>query len=246
MDERYEKHAVPPTDALKDIDFGALKGKSDINPQWRYEAMTDLYGLCGIGWKMEIVKTEQVPVPSTGELMVFVTISVSIRDGETWSAPIYGIGGDFLIKIAFGKLKPNDEAYKMAMTDALGKALSMLGIASRVYRGLYDTKYEKRAQNAVENENNYSKGNNTKAEPEKASGVPKRSTEQKTVNAGGGNTRTKLNIHMMQEAGKRGAQRNLLEFAAKYGVKQFDDITRLSDNDFTKLYTDFMTWLNPA
>lgn len=93
---------------------------------------------------------------------------------------------------------------------------------------------------------NAAKGNYTKAEPEKASGVPKRSTEQKTVNAGGGNTRTKLNIHMMQEAGKRGAQRNLLEFAAKYGVKQFDDITRLSDNDFTKLYTDFMTWLNPA
>lgn len=93
---------------------------------------------------------------------------------------------------------------------------------------------------------NAAKGNYTKAGPEKASGVPKRSTEQKTVNAGGGNTRTKLNIHLMQEAGKRGAQRNLLEFAAKYGVKQFDDITRLSDNDFTKLYTDFMTWLNPA
>lgn len=180
MDERYEKHAVPPTDALKKIDFGALKGKSDINPQWRYEAMTDLYGLCGIGWKMEIVKTEQVPVPSTGELMVFVTISVSIRDGETWSAPIYGIGGDFLIKIANGKLKPNDEAYKMAMTDALGKALSMLGIASMVYRGLYDTKYEKRAQNAVENENNYSKGNYTQAVAKHEKKSPQQAQPKKT------------------------------------------------------------------
>lgn len=117
-------------------------------------------------------------------------------------------------------------------------------------QGKFDTKFNRNDENASQSrfngQNNPAKGNYTKAEPEKANGVPKRSTEQKTVNAGGGNTRTKLNIHMMQEAGKRGAQRNLLEFAAKYGVKQFDDITRLSDNDFTKLYTDFMTWLNPA
>lgn len=245
MDERYEKHAVPPTDALNEIDFGALKGKSDINPQWRYEAMTDLYGLCGIGWKMEIVKTEQVPVPSTGELMVFVTISVSIRDGETWSAPIYGIGGDFLIKIANGKLKPNDEAYKMAMTDALGKALSMLGIASRVYRGLYDTKYEKRAQNAVENENNYSKGNYTREAAGTKRTDSKPSQSEKNANSSG-NNRTKMITNMMKEARTKGALQNLLEFSAKYGVKQFDDITRMEQNDLTKLYSEFMTWLNPA
>ena len=36
--EIYEKLQTPPNDALKPIGFGNLKGKSDINPRWRYEA----------------------------------------------------------------------------------------------------------------------------------------------------------------------------------------------------------------
>lgn len=227
MNKHYEALSRPPKDALRPIEFGALKGKSDINPQWKYEAMTEEFGLCGIGWKFEIAEKEMVPVQPTGEVMILVVINLYVKEDESWSAPIPGCGGDFLIKRDKNGMHGNDEGLKMAITDALGNAAKMIGVAADVYRGKFDTKFNK-------------------AEPEKASGVPKRSTEQKTVNAGGGNTRTKLNIHLMQEAGKRGAQRNLLEFAAKYGVKQFDDITRLSDNDFTKLYTDFMTWLNPA
>ena len=250
MNEHYEALRRPPKDALRTIEFGPLKGKSDINPQWKYEAMTEEFGLCGIGWKFEIADKETVPVTQTGEVMIFVVVNLYVKDGESWSSPIPGCGGDFLIKKDKNGIHGNDEGLKMAITDALGNAAKMIGVAADVYRGKFDTKFNRNEENASQSsfngQDNPAKGNYTKAEPEKASGVPKRSTEQKTVNAGGGNTRTKLNIHLMQEAGKRGAQRNLLEFAAKYGVKQFDDITRLSDNDFTKLYTDFMTWLNPA
>ena len=69
MNAHYEKMASPPSDALKKIDYGALKGKSDINPQWRYEALTQEFGLCGQGWKFEIVNTWTEPCPATQELM---------------------------------------------------------------------------------------------------------------------------------------------------------------------------------
>ena len=47
---------VPPQH-LKPISFGALKGKSDINPQWRYKAMTEIYGQCGEGWSHRLVSS---------------------------------------------------------------------------------------------------------------------------------------------------------------------------------------------
>lgn len=47
MDERYIKVSTPPEDALKPIVAGNLKGKTDISPQWKIEAMTETYGMCG-------------------------------------------------------------------------------------------------------------------------------------------------------------------------------------------------------
>lgn len=44
MDDRYTAVSNPPKDALKEIEFGALRGKSDINPQWKIEAMTENMG----------------------------------------------------------------------------------------------------------------------------------------------------------------------------------------------------------
>ena len=157
--ELYKGLSIPPKDALKTIDFGALKGKSDINPQWRYEALTNTFGLCGIGWKYEIDKTETIEVPSTGELMVYLTVKLYIKKDDKWSDAIPAIGGDFVLKKDKNGIHGNDEAYKMALTDALGKAMSMIGVAAEVYRGfeVSDTKYQAR-----ENYNNKEQSGNTK------------------------------------------------------------------------------------
>lgn len=153
----YEALQTPPNDALKPITYGALKGKSDINPQWRYEALTTALGPCGIGWKFEIADTRTQTV-STGETMVFVLVNLYIKNGEEWSAPIPGWGGDFLIKKDKNGIHGNDEAFKMATTDALGTAAKMIGLAADVYRGLIgngasDSKYARRgyAAQAVQN-----------------------------------------------------------------------------------------------
>lgn len=141
MDERYAKVATPPASALKAIEAGRLRGKTDINPQWKIEAMTEVYGLCGIGWVYKIEDTTVVDVP-TGEKMVFMMISLQVKDKGGWSQPIYGFGGDFIIAKERNGLHANDEAYKMCLTDALGNAMKCLGVASDIFRGLYETKYE--------------------------------------------------------------------------------------------------------
>ena len=142
----YESLAQPPKSALRQIEAGKLKGKTDINPQWRYKAMTEAFGLVGIGWKYEVRKlwTEQ---GAGAEKLAFAQVAVYIKDGDAWSDPIEGIGGSRLVQLEKGAAVSNDEGYKMAVTDAFSTALKMLGVAADIYAGRWDgTKYNDEPQ----------------------------------------------------------------------------------------------------
>lgn len=142
MNEKFKMKARPPQEALNTISFGKLKGKSDINPQWRIEALTEVFGLCGVGWYHEILSVDYQDVNDTGEKMVYITVGIHVKQEDgTWSAPVIGIGGDFTIIRDKNGIHGNDEAFQMALTDALGKAAKCLGIANDIYRGKYDSKY---------------------------------------------------------------------------------------------------------
>ena len=142
MKEKFDLKKRPPQEALNTIQFGRLKGKSDINPQWRIEALTEVFGLCGVGWYFEVLGTTFVDVPATEERMVYVTVAIHVKeDTGEWSKPVIGVGGDFVIIKDKNGLHGNDEAMQMAVTDGLGKAAKCLGIASDIYRGKYDSKY---------------------------------------------------------------------------------------------------------
>jgi hypothetical protein len=134
----------PPKHALKQIGGGRLKGMTDINPQWRLQAMTEAFGQIGVGWYYEIVRmwTEN---GASGEVMVFVHANLytlaefnCTTNEKTWSMPITGIGGSTIIAKEQGGLHANDEGYKMALTDALGVAMKQLGVAADIYVGLWD------------------------------------------------------------------------------------------------------------
>lgn len=147
--KHYNNLKSVPANALKTIQFGNLKGKSDINPQWRYEALTNEFGPCGIGWKYEIVEThtQEVADGNSGTLMVFVKVNLYIKNGDEWSAPIPAYGGDMLVIKDKNGIHGNDEAYKMATTDALGTAAKMIGVAADIYRGFADdSKYGREPQ----------------------------------------------------------------------------------------------------
>lgn len=141
----YERLRDCPETALRTIQAGRLKGKSDINPVWRIKAMTEIFGPCGIGWRYEI--TRQWELTFGQEVKAFVNINLYYMDEDgVWSLPIPGTGGATLVEVGKQGLYVNDEGYKMALTDALSVAMKSLGVAADVYYSrdkttAYETKY---------------------------------------------------------------------------------------------------------
>lgn len=137
MTEIYNKLKQAPAWALRTITAGRLKGKSDINPQWRYQALDEIFGLCGDGWKYELIDFFTLP-GSNNEIAAFARINLYVKLDGKWSDPIPGFGGSMLVSNEKNGLYTNDEAYKMAVTDALSVATKMLGMAADVYAGKWD------------------------------------------------------------------------------------------------------------
>jgi hypothetical protein len=136
----WEQVRKAPVNALKPIQGGKLRGKSDINPVWRMKAMTELFGACGDGWDYAIDKqwTEQ---GAKGEVMCFCNIILHYKQGAE-IRHIQGTGGSMLVQLEKGQLVSNDEGYKMALTDALSVAMKALGVAADVYWEQDRTKYD--------------------------------------------------------------------------------------------------------
>ena len=132
---------VPSTN-LKPIMAGRLKGKSDVNPVWRCQVLTENFGPCGFGWKFTVDRKWTEPGAS-GEIMAFADVSLYIKDGDTWSDAIPGTGGAVLVAKESSGMHNNDEGFKMAVTDALSTAMKVLGVAAEVYLGNWDgSKYK--------------------------------------------------------------------------------------------------------
>lgn len=165
--EIYKSLSQPPATALRQITAGNLKGKTDINPQWRYEAMTAKFGLVGIGWKYEIQKlwTEK---GAKDEVLAFAQVAVFIRNADTkeWSDPIVGIGGSKLVNAFNAGLQSNDEGYKMAVTDAFSTSLKMLGVAADIYAGRWDGSKFKNTPQEQPQSNNTSHSPNRSSQPQ--------------------------------------------------------------------------------
>ena len=137
----------PPKEALKQIGGGRLKGMTDVNPQWRYQAATEQFGPCGIGWKYEIKRLWLEPGPDN-QIFAFAEIDFSYKTEDgMWSDAIPGIGGSMLVPKESSGLHANDEGYKMAVTDALSVAMKMLGFGADIYAGRWDgSKYKEAPQ----------------------------------------------------------------------------------------------------
>ena len=135
----YEAIRKVPEEAKKAIGAGRLKGMTDINPMWRIKALTEQFGVCGIGWYFECTKQW---IEEVGEERVAcVNINLYIKvDGE-WSKPIFGTGGSKLSTVERSGVYVSDECYKMATTDAISVACKSLGMGADVYRDKDRTKY---------------------------------------------------------------------------------------------------------
>ena len=139
--EVYEQVREVPQNALKPISSGRLKGKSDINPMWRIKKLTETFGMCGFGWRYDIVRMWTEP-GAKGEISAFVHINLFVKYNGEWSEAIQGVGGSSFVANERNGLYTSDECFKMALTDAISVSCKALGMAADVYFESDRTKYD--------------------------------------------------------------------------------------------------------
>ena len=146
----WNKVERPPAEVLDEIKGGHMHGKTSINPMWRLQALTEQFGPCGIGWKIVTDRKWTEPGPD-GQVFAFVDLSLYIREeGKGWGEPIPGTGGSLLIAKQLIKgtanettLYMNDDAFKMADTDAVSVACKRLGFGAAIHFKQWDgSKYK--------------------------------------------------------------------------------------------------------
>lgn len=138
----YNKLKTVPQEAKKAIGGGRLKGMTDINPMWRIKTMTEQFGPCGIGWYYTIDK-QWIEKGDGVEQKAFCNITLYFKHNSEWSLGIPGTGGsDFVTQETRGVFT-SDEAFKMALTDALSVSMKAIGVAADVYFEKDRTKYDK-------------------------------------------------------------------------------------------------------
>lgn len=138
----YDKLKSVPKEYLKTIQAGRLKGMSDIKPQWRILKMTEVFGVCGIGWKISNVQFKYIN-GSDNQIVCSCYLELFIKVNNEWSDAIIGVGGSSFIANESRGLYTSDEAEKMAYTDAISVATKMIGLAGDIYighGGKYDSK----------------------------------------------------------------------------------------------------------
>lgn len=139
----YEQGRAVPEAALKPIKGGRLKGMSDINPMWRIQKLTEMFGPCGIGWWYEVTNRQIYEDSITKQAVCFVDINLYYVDPESGkcSAPIPGMGGSSILAQEQNGPYLSDEGFKMALTDAISISAKAIGIGADVWFAAGRTKY---------------------------------------------------------------------------------------------------------
>jgi hypothetical protein len=145
----------------KAVTFGPRKFTS-IDAHWQLQRMTEVFGPVGEGWtyaakhSIERIADTMVLAVCDVEIMWKPDADATSRaygpirgTCEIWSQATYK--GDLLWeKDGKPKMRLDDDAPKKAMTDALTKGLSHLGVSADVFLGLYDdNKYVQSLKNGL-------------------------------------------------------------------------------------------------
>jgi hypothetical protein len=145
----------------------AITGKSyqgtSPKPHYLVHKATETFGPCGIGWGFTIVD-ERIEEGAGGERMHIARVKVwyewSGKRGE-----VEHIGGTQFCGIrSSGKPFTDEDAPKKSVTDALVKALSMIGFAGDIFMGRYDdSKYVQELRDEARQESAPMTGRNAPA-----------------------------------------------------------------------------------
>jgi len=147
--EIWDRFFVPPKGVCKK-EPGAKSYKcTSIDAMWRVKAATELFGPCGIGWGYKVIAEgimDGSPVlDGKGQLGKEAIHWCRIKLWYKWNGEMGELEhyGQTTLTGVYGRDEKayfftDEEAPKKSLTDALGKALSMLGIAGSVYMKKFD------------------------------------------------------------------------------------------------------------
>ena len=125
-----------PPDQTKKITGKTYQGTSP-KPHYLVRKATEAFGPCGIGWGFTVVD-ERVEDGAGGERAHIARVKVWY-DWKGKRGEVEHIGGtQFSGTRQSGKSFTDEDAPKKSVTDALVKALSMLGFAGDIFMGRYD------------------------------------------------------------------------------------------------------------
>ncbi|HHB1578090.1 TPA: hypothetical protein ACN983_003149, partial [Vibrio parahaemolyticus] len=121
-----------------------------INAQYRQMKATEIFGPRGKGWGVDVKREwleDGLPIFANG---IYTGVNESVHNmevelwyidpdsGERCTVTAFGETERFYWSHNYSRMIKNGECRKKSLTDATGKALSMLGICGDVYMGEYD------------------------------------------------------------------------------------------------------------
>lgn len=125
-----------PLDQTKEITGKSYKGTSP-KPYYLVQKATETFGPIGIGWGFTI-EDERIEEGAGGERMSIARVKVWFKwNGERGEVEHIG-GTSFSGTRRNGNVFTDEDAPKKSVTDALIKALSMIGFAGDIFMGRYD------------------------------------------------------------------------------------------------------------
>jgi hypothetical protein len=123
--------------ATKPFNTGTFKGTA-ISVMHNARRATEMWGPVGIGWGYEIIEEKLISDAVGNVTILQVRLRLWYKDGEN-TGEVFHYGAT---KLAYTSAKDrrivDEDAAKKAVTDALGKCLSLLGFSADVYLGKHD------------------------------------------------------------------------------------------------------------
>lgn len=129
-------NALKTTDPkyTKKVEFG--RKFTSINSQWQLQRMTEQFGPIGQGWGYNVDHAVERITDDYVLAVADVAIWWRAEDKVAQYGPVRGMSP--IVEKGKDKLHFDDDAGKKAMTDALTKGLSHLGLSADVFLGLFD------------------------------------------------------------------------------------------------------------
>ena len=121
---------------VKQITGKQYKGNSP-QPYYLVERMTDSFGMCGIGWGVNIINERMERLSETDVLHVAVVELWYVHESKKGSITQIG-QTKACYKTSSGSLLIDEDAPKKSVTDAMTKCMSYLGFAGDIFSGQWD------------------------------------------------------------------------------------------------------------